>query len=344
MNWMFLGITVIKIVLICMVFVMTLAALLTWTERKLSSLIQDRVGPNRASVFGVRALGLFHPIADMIKSFAKEDFVPAGANRIMFFLAPALAMIPPLIIFAVIPFGPGPWFTIAALDTGILFILAISSLGIYGATLAGWSSNNSFALLGSLRAAAQMISYEVSMGLNLVGVFMVFSTLSLTALVLEQGTLLWGWLPRWGIVVQPLGFILYLTAAMAENKRSPFDLPEGDSEIIGYHVEYSSMRFAVLFLAEFVEVIVIAAVGATVFLGGWQIPWLDPLGQAGGWTMAAQVGAFVFKVVLLCWLLMMLRWTLPRFRYDQVMDLGWKGLLPLSLANIVVTAVVLALL
>lgn len=344
MNWMFLGITVIKIVLICMVFVMTLAALLTWTERKLSSLIQDRVGPNRASVFGVRALGLFHPIADMIKSFAKEDFVPAGANRIMFFLAPALAMIPPLITFAVIPFGPGPWFTIAALDTGILFILAISSLGIYGATLAGWSSNNSFALLGSLRAAAQMISYEVSMGLNLVGVFMVFSTLSLTALVLEQGTLLWGWLPRWGIVVQPLGFILYLTAAMAENKRSPFDLPEGDSEIIGYHVEYSSMRFAVLFLAEFVEVIVIAAVGATVFLGGWQIPWLDPLGQAGGWTMAAQVGAFVFKVVLLCWLLMMLRWTLPRFRYDQVMDLGWKGLLPLSLANIVVTAVVLALL
>ncbi len=344
MNWMFLGITVIKIVLICMVFVMTLAALLTWTERKLSSLIQDRVGPNRASVFGVRALGLFHPIADMIKSFAKEDFVPAGANRIMFFLAPALAMIPPLVIFAVIPFGPGPWFTIAALDTGILFILAISSLGIYGATLAGWSSNNSFALLGSLRAAAQMISYEVSMGLNLVGVFMVFSTLSLTALVLEQGTLLWGWLPRWGIVVQPLGFILYLTAAMAENKRSPFDLPEGDSEIIGYHVEYSSMRFAVLFLAEFIEIIVIAAVGATVFLGGWQIPWLDPLGRAGGWTMAAQVGAFVFKVVLLCWLLMMLRWTLPRFRYDQVMDLGWKGLLPLSLANIVVTAVVLALL
>ena len=344
MNWTFLGITVIKIVLICMVFVMTLAALLTWTERKLSSLIQDRVGPNRASVFGVRALGLFHPIADMIKSFAKEDFVPAGANRIMFYLAPALAMIPPLVIFAVIPFGPGPWFTIAALDTGILFILAISSLGIYGATLAGWSSNNSFALLGSLRAAAQMISYEVSMGLNLVGVFMVFSTLSLTTLVLEQGTLLWGWLPRWGIVVQPLGFILFLTAAMAENKRSPFDLPEGDSEIIGYHVEYSSMRFAVLFLAEFVEIIVIAAVGATVFLGGWQIPWLDPLGRAGGWMMAAQVGAFVFKVVLLCWLLMMLRWTLPRFRYDQVMALGWKGLLPLSLANIVVTAVVLALL
>ncbi len=344
MTWTFLGITVLKIVLICMVFVMTLAALLTWTERKLSSLIQDRVGPNRASIFGIRAIGLFHPIADMIKSFAKEDFVPAGANRVMFYLAPALAMIPPLVIFAVIPFGPGPWFSIATLDTGILFVLAISSLGIYGATLAGWSSNNSFALLGSLRAAAQMISYEVSMGLNLVGVFMVFSTLSLTTLVLEQGTLLWGWLPRWGIVVQPLGFILFLTAAMAENKRSPFDLPEGDSEIIGYHVEYSSMRFAVLFLAEFVEIIVIAAVGATVFLGGWQIPWLDPLGRAGGWMMAAQVGAFVFKVVLLCWLLMMLRWTLPRFRYDQVMALGWKGLLPLSLINIVVTAVVLAFL
>ncbi len=231
---------------------------------------------------------------------------------------------------------------IAPLDTGMLFIFAIAGLGIYGATLGGWSSNNSFALLGSLRAAAQMVSYEVSMGLNLVGVFLVFGTVSLTGLVLGQGDLLWGWLPKWGIVVQPVGFILFLTAAMAENKRAPFDLPEGESEILGYNLEYSSMRFALFFLAEFVEIVVIAAISATVFLGGWQVPFVDPAGQAGGWTTALQVGAFVAKVVFMCWVLMIVRWTLPRFRYDQVMALGWKGLLPLSLANIVVTAVVLA--
>ncbi len=342
MDAQFLLWTVVKVVAICFVFALVLGALLTWTERKLSAVVQDRIGPNRASILGIRALGLFHPIADMLKAFTKEDFVPAGANRVLFFLSPLFAMVPVLTVFAVIPFGPGPHFVIAPLDTGMLFVFAIAGLGIYGATLGGWSSNNSFALLGSLRAAAQMVSYEVSMGLNLVGVFLVFGTVSLTDLVLGQGDLVGGWLPKWGIVVQPVGFLLFLTAAMAENKRAPFDLPEGESEILGYNLEYSSMRFALFFLGEFVEIVVIAAIAATVFLGGWQVPFVDPAGQAGGWVTALQVGAFVAKVVFMCWVLMIIRWTLPRFRYDQVMALGWKGLLPLSLANIVVTAVVLA--
>jgi NADH-quinone oxidoreductase subunit H len=339
----FLLLTVVKVVAICMVFALSLGAVLTWAERKMSAVIQDRIGPNRASVLGFRALGLFHPIADAIKALTKEDFVPAGASKWLFFAAPALAMVPPLVVFAVVPFGPGPHLVIAPLDTGMLFVFAILGFGVYGAVLGGWSSNNSFALLGSLRAAAQMVSYEVSMGLNVVGVFAVFGTVSLSQIVLGQGDLLWGFLPKWGIVVQPVAFVLFMAAAMAENKRAPFDLPEGESEIIGYHLEYSSMRFALFFLAEFVEVVVIGAVAATLFLGGWQIPWLDPKGVAGGWVMAAQVGSFVGKVVFMCWLQLLIRWTLPRFRYDQVMALGWKYLLPLSIANILVTAIVLAL-
>ena len=335
--------TVFKAVILCLGFALILGAFLTWTERKLSAVIQDRIGPNRASVFGLRAFGLFHPIADMIKSFTKEDFVPDRAERRLFALAPLLAMVPPLVVFAVMPFGPGPDFVIAPIDSGILLVFAIGGFGIYGATLAGWSSGNSFALIGSLRAAAQMISYEISMGLNLIGIFLVFGTLSLSQLVVAQGTLLWGWLPMWGIVVQPVGFVLFLTAAMAENKRAPFDLPEGESEIIGFHVEYSSMRFALFSLAEFVEVVVIAAVGAAVFLGGWEVPGVDQRGTAGGWVTVLQVAACVGKILFLCWLQMMLRWSLPRFRYDQVMVLEWKILLPLSLANLLGTAIVLAL-
>ncbi|NOZ00680.1 MAG: NADH-quinone oxidoreductase subunit H [Deltaproteobacteria bacterium] len=344
MDLTFLLMTLLKIVLICFVFAMILGAILTWGERKLSAVVQDRIGPNRASILGVTALGLMHPIADMLKAFTKEDFVPAGANRFLFAMAPMLAMVPPLVVFAVVPFGPGPDFVIAPLDTGVLFIFAIGGMGIYGATLGGWSSNNSFALLGSLRAAAQMISYEVSMGLNLVGIFMIFGTVSLSNIVLGQGQLLWGWLPMWGIVVQPVAFILFMTASMAENKRAPFDLPEGESEILGYNLEYSSMRFALFFLSEFVEIVVIAAMAATLFFGGWQIPWVDPQGTAGGWITVGQVAAFVGKVVFLCWVQLIIRWTLPRFRYDQVMALGWKYLLPLSLLNIVATAVVLAML
>lgn len=343
MTLTFVLLTLAKIVGFILVFCVILAAVLTWVERKMSSIIQDRIGPNRAEILGIRAFGLFHPIADMIKSFTKEDFVPAGANRIMFFLAPAFALIPTLVVFAVVPFGPGD-LVIANLDSGMLFVFAIMGFGIYGVTLGGWASASNFAMLGALRGAAQMVSYEVSMGLNVVGIFAVFGTVSLTQIVGAQGTLLWGWLPMWGIVVQPLGFVLFLVAAMAENKRAPFDLPEGESEIIGYFVEYSAMGFATFMLSEFIEIVVIACIAATLFFGGWQIPWLDPTGTAGGWITVAQVAFFAFKVLFLCWFQMLIRWTVPRFRYDQVMSLGWKVLLPLSLANILVTAVVLALL
>ncbi len=338
----FVLLTLLKILGFVLVFCIMLAAVLTWTERKMSAVIQDRIGPNRASILGIRAFGLFHPIADMLKSFVKEDFVPAGANRTLFFLAPAIALVPPLCAFAVVPFGPGD-LVISNLDSGMLFVFAILGFGIYGTTLGGWASANNFAMLGSLRGAAQMISYEVSMGLNLVGIFLVFGSVSLTQIVAGQGELLWGWLPRWGIVVQPFGFLLFLAAAMAENKRAPFDLPEGESEIIGYFVEYSAMGFATFMLSEFVEVIVIACIAATLFFGGWQIPWVDPAGTAGGWITVAQVAFFAAKVLFLCWFQMLIRWTVPRFRYDQVMSLGWKVLLPLSLVNILATAVVLAL-
>jgi len=342
MTLTFVLLTLAKILGFILVFCVILAAILTWVERKMSSIIQDRIGPNRAEILGFRAFGLFHPIADMIKSFTKEEFVPAGANKTLFFLAPAFALVPTLCAFAVVPFGPGD-LVISNLDSGMLFVFAIMGFGIYGVTLGGWASNSNFAMLGALRGAAQMVSYEVSMGLNVVGIFAVFGSVSLTHIVGAQGHLLWGWLPMWGIVVQPLGFVLFLVAAMAENKRAPFDLPEGESEIIGYFVEYSAMGFATFMLSEFLEVIVIACIAATLFFGGWQIPWLDPTGTAGGWITVAQVAFFAFKVLFLCWFQMLIRWTVPRFRYDQVMSLGWKVLLPLSLANILATAVVLAL-
>lgn len=341
MTWEFLGWTILKIVAFPVAFALGMGAILTWVERKMSSVIQDRIGPNRAQIGGVRAYGLLHPIADMIKAFTKEDYVPDGANRVMFFVAPALAFIPAVAAFAVIPFGPGD-FVISDLPTGMLFIFAIMGFGIYGVTLGGWASNNNFAMIGALRGAAQMVSYEVTMGLNVLGVFAIFGTVSLSQMVYAQGELLWGWLPMWGVVVQPVGFILFLAASIAENKRAPFDIPEGESEIIGYFVEFSAMRFAIFFLSEFIEVVLIAAIIATVFFGGWQIPWVDPKGIAGGWMVVLQVLFFIGKILFFSWFQMLIRWTLPRFRYDQLMGLGWKILLPVSLLNILVTAVILA--
>ena len=273
MDWMFMLIALLKVLVVLVVFVLMLGAVLTWVERRMSALIQDRLGPNRAQIGNVRAP--LHPIADMFKAFTKEDFVPAGANRMLFFLAPAIALASTLACFAVIPFGPGEHFTIAPLDSGMLFIIAIGSFGIYGVALGGWASNNNFGLLGALRGAAQLVSYEVTMGLNLVGVFAVFGTMSLSQLVLGQGELLWGWLPKWGVVVQPVGFVLFLIASMAENKRAPFDLPEGESEIIGYFAEFSAMRFATFFLTEFAEIVLIAAIANSIL---WRMAdsWLDP--------------------------------------------------------------------
>jgi NADH-quinone oxidoreductase subunit H len=340
--------------------VLILTSFLTWQERKQSAVMQDRLGANRASIFGIRAFGLFHIFADAIKMFFKEDYVPPGGDKVLHTAAPFAALFFALMSFAAIPFGDSIEIggrtielQILPLNVGLLFILAMMSMGIYGTFLAGFSSNNKYAFMGGLRASSQMISYEITMGATLIGLLMIFGTLDLGELNRAQGELLWGWLPKWGIFLQPLGFLLFLVAGMAETKRVPFDLPEGESEIVGYFVEYSSMKFGAFFMTDFVETILIAVLLSTLFLGGWQVPYLQSDGFyfPGGSTVALsqwtvtlmQMASLAIKVIFFCWFLLLIRWTLPRFRYDQLMALGWKMLLPLSVLNIFVTGLILIL-
>lgn len=347
--------------LLVLLFLLNLAGLLTWAERKQSALIQDRIGPNRANFGRLTLMGLLHPLADAIKMITKEDFIPEGANRFLHTLAPAAALLPPLVVLAVVPFGDVVYLfgreiplQVASLNVGIVYVFAISSLAVYGTMLAGWASNNNYALLGGLRASAQMLSYELSMGLSVLGILMIYQSAQLEVIVRQQGELLWGFLPKWGILLQPLAFVLFFGAALAENKRVPFDLPEGESEIIGYFVEYSSMKFGMFFLAEFAEIVIVSALTTTLFFGGWQLPYLyaDGFHWPFGWgtwplphwlVVLLQVGTFLTKVIVGCWFLLTVRWTLPRFRYDQVMWLGWKVWLPLALVNLVLTAAVVLL-
>jgi NADH-quinone oxidoreductase subunit H len=371
-----------KTLFIIIVAVAMFAPIITWVERKQSAVMQDRIGANRADIAGITVLGLLHPLADVLKLLTKEDVVPAGANRALHMMAPMIAAIPVIASFGVIPYGGIYQFgdttvnlVVADLDWGLLYIFAIASIATYGTVIAGWASNNNWSLLGSLRASAQMISYEVTMGLSVVGLFMCFQTLRLTDMGVAQDSTfrIFGFLqnfglveslgflnhltlPTWGILLQPLAFVLFLTCVMAENKRPPFDLPEGESEIIaGYFLEYSGMRFGLFYMSEFIEVVVIAALMTALFLGGWAIPWLSQADIIGGLTPWAGVGAatgiclvlhvltFFLKVIVMIWLQMQIRWTLPRPRYDQVMDLCWKVMLPLSLANILVTGLVILL-
>jgi NADH-quinone oxidoreductase subunit H len=339
------------------------AGLLTWVERKQSALMQDRIGANRATIFGFKAMGLFHIFADVLKMLSKEEFVPEGANKFSFNLAPYLSIIFALVGFAAIPIGGALvlsnnhviWLQAANLNIALIFIFAMMSMGVYGVVLAGFSSNNNYAFLGGLRGAAQMISYEITMGAAIMGIVMVFNTIDLQVLDRAQGVyMLGGWLPKWGIFVQPLSFFLFFAAAMAETKRIPFDLPEGESEIIGYFVEYSGMKFGMFFMADLVETVLVAALMTTLFLGGWQVPYLHADGFYFPWgahmamsnlpVVILGVLSFFMKVSFFIWVLMAVRWTLPRFRYDQLMNLGWKILLPASLINIAVTAVVITLL
>jgi NADH-quinone oxidoreductase subunit H len=338
--------------------ILLLTSLLTWMERKQSAVMQDRIGANRAPIFGLRAFGLFHIFADALKMFFKEDFIPPGGDKFLHTIAPMTALFFALMSFAAIPFGDAIEVAgrrielqILPLNVGLLFVFAMMSMGIYGNFLAGFSSNNKFAFLGGLRASSQMISYEITMGATLVGLLMIFGTLDLAQLNRQQGELLWGWVPKWGIVLQPLGFILFLVAGIAETKRVPFDLPEGESEIIGYFVEYSSMKFGAFFMTDFIETVLVAALTATLFFGGWQVPYLQADGfyfpWGSHWSLShpvvalLQIASFGVKVVFFCWFLLLIRWTLPRFRYDQLMHLGWKMLLPLSILNLVVTGLVL---
>ena len=356
----------IKLVLAGIVFfgVLNLAGLHTWVERKQSALIQDRIGANRADIFGFRVLGLFHALADAVKLFTKEDIVPEGADKTLHALAPFFSVFFALVVFAAIPFGDtlvlgdrAIPLQVAKIDAALLYIFAMLSLGVYGVILAGFASRNNYAIMGGLRATAQMISYEIALGVSVLGIIMVYGTMDLGDLVRAQGQMIFGWIPFWGIVAQPVAFVIFLTAALAETKRLPFDLPEGESEIIGYFVEYSGMKFGMFFLTDFLETIVVACLATTLFFGGWQVPFLVADYETatfgfgfpwGGELLVSNivyvllgVASFSIKVLIFCFLFMQLRWTLPRFRYDQLMSLGWKGLFPIAVVNVVVTAVVL---
>ena len=330
----------VKVVLVVAALVQAVPVM-TWVERRVSGLIQDRWGPNR-----VGPLGLLQPLADGIKFVMKEDIMPAEAHKALYFLAPAMALIPALTAFVVIPFGPvveiagrSVPLVVADLDGGLLFTLAAASMGVYGIVLAGWSSNSKFSLMGGLRSAAQMVSYELALALSLMGVVLLCGTLRPMVIVEKQA----GWFWEWNVFAgwQFLGFIIFLVAGFAETNRLPFDLPEAEAELVaGYHTEYSSMKFAMFFMAEYVNMITSSALAVTLFLGGWQlgIP-SEVLGLQPGWTLwLLQIAAFAGKVAFFQFVFVWVRWTLPRFRYDQLMSVGWKGLLPLALANLVFTA------
>jgi NADH-quinone oxidoreductase subunit H len=348
----------IKLTLIGILFfgVLNLAGLHAWIERKQSAIIQDRIGANRASIFGFRLMGLFHPLADALKMFTKEDIIPAGADRVLHTLAPFFSVFFALVAFAGIPFGDRLVIgeriielQVAKIDVALLYVFAMLSLGVYGVILAGFASRNNYALLGGLRATAQMLSYEIALGIAIIGIVMIYGTLDLQEIVRAQGSYFLGWIPLWGIILQPVAFFVFVTAALAETKRIPFDMPEGESEVIGYFVEYSGMKFGMFFTADFLETIMVACLVTTLFLGGWQVPYLRPDGFHFPWGATIDlsqwsyvllgVTAFSIKVLVFCWLFMQIRWTLPRFRYDQLMTLGWKGLFPIAVVNVLVTAV-----
>jgi NADH-quinone oxidoreductase subunit H len=318
--------------------VVTLVALwvayATYLERKISAFIQARLGPMRVGPWG-----LLQPIADGLKLLVKEDFIPENADRWIFFFAPYIAVASAFIVFSVVPFGPD-WAVIADVNIGLLLVLAVSSVGVLALILAGWSSNSKYALLGGLRSSAQMVSYEVAMGLSLIGALMFARTLSLSGMVGAQGSD-----SIWYILYQPAGFLLFLISGIAENNRAPFDLPEAESELVaGFHTEYSGMRWSLFFMAEYAAMVVVSAVAVTVYLGGWYFPFVYRL-TAGNHNLYVIVSLLVFliKVSIILYIYFWLRWTLPRFRYDQLMDIGWKWLIPSALINIALSAMAIFL-
>jgi NADH-quinone oxidoreductase subunit H len=311
------------------------AAFMVWMERKVCAYIQDRVGPNRVGFEGV-----LQPFADVIKLLFKEQLRPKAADAVLFALAPIISTAAAFAAFSVVPFGtettlfglldePVP-LHITDVNVAVLVVFAIASMGVYGIVLAGWSSNSKYSLLGALRSAAQMISYELSYGMALAAVIMMAGSLSLREIVVDQSGYWWGFIPKWYIFLQPLGFLIYMTAGVAETNRAPFDFPEAEQELVaGYHTEYSSMSFAMFFLAEYINMVTVSAVATDLFLGGWHGPFLP---ESLGWVW------FLIKVAAILFFYVWMRWTLPRYRYDQLMAFGWKVLLPLATVNLIATA------
>jgi NADH-quinone oxidoreductase subunit H len=330
--------TAVKMIIIFTIYMIGVA-LLTLAERKISAWIQDRHGPNRVGK------GWLQPAADGLKNFMKEETMPAGVNKPLFVLAPILSFIPALTAWCVIPFGapmPTRWgridLVVADLPVGFLFILAITSLSVYGIVLAGWSSNNKYSLLGGLRSSAQMVSYEISMGMSTIPILLLAGNVSLNSIINQQA---WG---GWNVINLTVAFFIFMVAAFAETNRLPFDLPEAESELIaGYHTEYSAMKFSLFFIAEYAGMVTASALMATLFFGGWDVPFTahDNIGPYSKWLSLLSIGIFLAKTVFFLFLFMWVRWTLPRFRYDQLMSLGWKFMLPLALVYIVLIAAVM---
>ena len=366
-------------IVLVLIIILTFAPVLVWADRRQSAMIQDRIGPIRAGIRiggkNIALWGLLHPLADAVKFMWKEDFIPPRADKLLHAIAPIISVVPAIAAFGVIPFsapvfidhiwplqalpptpeGIGRVVQVASLNVGILFVFAIGGTGVVGAALAGYCSDNKYALLGGLRAASQMVSYEVMLGLSLVGCFMIYDTLLLEQMVQWQIEH-----HLWGIFLQPLSFILFLTAAIAEAKRVPFDVPEGESELAaGYFTEYSGMKFGMFMMGEYIETVVTSALITVLFLGGYDAPFLFADGiraelfgyQLFDWSLQLphllvvliSIVNFILKVVLLCWLQLQIRWSLPRFRYDQIMNLCWRYMLPLALANVFITGMVLLL-
>ena len=347
MNWEFLLITLVKIVCV-IVPVLTMVAYAVLAERKISAWIQDRVGPNRTAppvalkipVVGLllQSWGMFQPFADGLKFLLKEDFTPNYVRKAYFWLAPAITMIPAFLVLAVIPFGSqlrSEKMVIADLNVGILYTFGIVSLGVYGIVLAGYASNSKYPFLGGIRSSAQKISYEIAMGMSVIPLFLIVGNLNLSQVIAWQANN--GWL----VLYSPISFFIFMIAAFAETNRLPFDLPESETELVGgYHTEYSSMKFALFFLGEYANMIASSAMMVTLFFGGWTLPGVsEPAGTIASGLL--HIGIFLAKMLTLMVVFIWVRWMLPRFRYDQLMDLGWRRFIPLALANILVTAVVL---
>jgi len=343
MDWWILlekGILILAIVTVSLV----IAMYATWAERRIAAIIQDRRGPNRAG-----PLGLLQPVADGVKLFMKEEIIPNSSSHILFIMGPAIAMITALMTSAVVPWGPSVHMfgkeislQIADINIGILYVFGVVSLGVYGIMIGGWASNNKFSLLAAIRGASQMISYELAMGITLIALLMMTGSLRLSVIVAQQSEGMF----NWNVLYQPLGFLLFFICALAECNRTPFDLPEAENELnFGYHQEYSSMKLGFYLFAEYINMFISGIMMSTLFFGGYDIPFVNEAAWGNHWWVG-MIGFFVLmaKALFFVFVFIWIRWTIPRFRYDQLMNLGWKGLIPLSLLNMVITAIVILLL